>query len=80
MGFICHGKQLLESHPFFSPNDSDQIRKEVQIKKARTTSGGENEAEGELYDEDVYRDNVGEDVDDFNDAELLYEEVDEGSE
>ena len=77
MGFICQGKQLLESHPFFSPNDSDQVRKEVQIKRAGTASGGENdgEAEGEFCDEDVYSDNVGEEVDDFNDAELL----DEGS-
>lgn len=82
MGFICQGKQLLESHPFFSPNDSDQIRKEVQIKKAGTTSGGEDDgdAEGEFCDEDVYSDNVGEDADDFNDAELLDEEVNKGSE
>jgi hypothetical protein len=82
MGFICQGKQLLESHPFFLRNDSDQIRKEIQIKKARTTDGGEEEgeAEDEFCDEDVYSDNDGEDVDDFNDAELLDEEVDEGSE
>ena len=73
---------MLESHPFFSPNDSDQIRKEVQIKKAGTTSGGEDDgdAEGEFCDEDVYSDNVGEDADDFDDAELLDEEVDKGSE
>jgi hypothetical protein len=82
MGFICQGKQLLESHPFFSPNDSDQIRRKVQIKKVGTTSGGEDDgdAEGESCDEDVYSDNIGEDTDDFNDAELLDEEVDEGSE
>jgi hypothetical protein len=82
MGFICQGKQLLESHPFFLRSDSDQIRKEIQIKKARTTAGGEeeSEAEDEFCDEDVYSDNDGEDVDDFNDAELLDEEVGEGSE
>jgi hypothetical protein len=79
MGFICQGKQLLESHPFFLPNASDQVRKEIRIKKAGTTSGGEEEGEVEnqLCDEDVYSNNVGEDVDDFNDAELLDEEVDE---
>jgi hypothetical protein len=81
MGFICQGKQLLESHPFFSTNDSDRVRKEVQIKKAGAASGGEDdgEAKGEFCDEDVYSDNVGGDADDFNDAELLDEEVDKGS-
>jgi hypothetical protein len=29
MGFICQGKQLLESHLFFLTNNSDQVRKEV---------------------------------------------------
>jgi hypothetical protein len=34
---------------------------------------------GEFCDEDVYSDDFGEDLDDFNDAELLDGEVDEGS-
>jgi hypothetical protein len=80
MGFICQGKQLLESHPFFLPNGGDQVRKEVQVKKAGATSSGEEEGEaaGEFCD-DVYSDNVGEDVDGFDDAELLDEEVDDES-
>jgi hypothetical protein len=82
MGFICQGKRLLESHPFFSPNDSDQIKRKVQIKKVGTTNSSEDDgdAEGEFCDEDVYSDDIGEDTDDFNDAELLDEEVDEESE
>lgn len=81
MGFICQGKLLLESHPFFFslPNDSDQIRKGFQIKKSGATRSGEEEGEveAEFCDEVVYTDHVGNDVDDFNDAELLDEEVEE---
>lgn len=77
MGFICQGKQLLESHPFFLPNDCDQIRKEAQIKKTGATSSGEEEgeAEGEFCDEDVHNDDFEKDLDNFNDAELLDGEV-----
>jgi hypothetical protein len=74
MGFICQGKQLLETHAFFLPNDSHRIRKKVQTGKAKATSGGgdeaEADAEAEFCDEDIYGENSGEDVDDFNDAEL----------
>jgi hypothetical protein len=80
MGFICQGKQLLESHPFFLLNDRDRITREVQIKKAGATGGGdqeEGEGDGEFCDEDIFHDGVEEDMDDFNDAELLDDEEDE---
>lgn len=74
MGFLCQGKQLLETHAFFLPNDSQRIRKKVQPGKAKSTSGGGDEAdlegEAEFGDEDIYGEDSEGDVDDFNDAEL----------
>lgn len=80
MGFICQGKQLLESHPFFLQNDRRRARMETHFERVGGPigAGEEGEVEVEFYDGGIYNDDVGQDVDEFNDAELLDEEVEEG--
>lgn len=71
MGFICAGKQLLESHPFFLRAEYEHTRKEISTLK--TGSGNVND-EDEDDAKEMCVDNVYEDVyreeDTFDDAEL----------
>ena len=76
MGFVCQGKKLLESHPFFSSNDRNRAKKETKCRKAEAPIGGgkEGEVEVEFSDDGIYGNEAREDVDEFNDAELLDDE------
>lgn len=71
MGFICAGKQIVESHPFFLRPEYEHTQKTTSISKS---AAGGNEEEDEEEEKEMCVDNVYEDVyreeDAFDDAEL----------
>lgn len=83
IGFVCQGKPLAESHPFFTrPENDGEIRKAVHIKRlgAAGTSEEEDEVEQDFCD-DAYGFDVGVDTkDEFDDSQLKDEQGDQSSE
>ena len=83
MGFVCQGKPLVESHPFFTrPENNGEIKKVVHVRRlgAAGTSEEEDEVEQDFCD-DAYGAEVGADTKDaFDDTQLKDEQRDQGSE
>ena len=83
MGFVCQGKPLVESHPFFTrPENSGEIKKAVHIRRLGATGTNEEEDEVEQdFCDDAYGVDVGVDTKDaFDDSQLKDEQKDQGSE
>ncbi|KUJ24466.1 uncharacterized protein LY89DRAFT_663197 [Mollisia scopiformis] len=76
MGFICAGKQLLESHPFFLRADYEHTRRGVSTVKigSGNVEDEDEEEEKEMCVDNVYE-NVYREEDTFDDAELQEVEV-----
>lgn len=70
MGFICAGKQLHESHPFFLRPEHEEIRKEISAAHRSGNDDEDDEDDKEVVVDNVYE-NVYREEDTFNDADLL---------
>lgn len=83
MGFVCQGKPLLESHPFFSKPDQEK-KQPGQVKRSRVPQISEedgNDVDEEFCGDDAYGVEVGVDEpDNFDDNDLVTEEDDNASE
>lgn len=73
MGYVCQGKQLLESHPFFSANEKRVAPANNYVRTRRRAENTDNpegyEAAEELFDAGEYEDAGGKDA---FDAKLLH--------
>ncbi|RDL37030.1 uncharacterized protein BP5553_04463 [Venustampulla echinocandica] len=83
MGFVCQGKPLLESHPFFTRPETDSERQRP-VHVGRSASAGNNEDEDDIeqdFCDDTYGGEVGIDEKDaFDDAQLKDDESDNDTE
>lgn len=83
MSFICQGKSIAESHPFFAKSQ-DEIKKNravhVNVPRNVDTSAEEADEGDHGFDENMFGVHDGPDeIDAFDDAQLDDEEVDEAS-
>jgi hypothetical protein len=84
MGFVCQGKPLPESHPFFTKPELDNAQKQpVHVRRtgAPGMSEEEDDVEEDFCGDDAYGVDVGaDDHDNFDDSDLKHETVECSSE